>query len=325
MTAEIAIMNKSAIALASDSAVTIITRGGHKVYNTVNKLFRLSKHYPVGVMLYGQASFLGVPWETIIKEYRAHLGVKNFDFLEDFSADFIRFLGDKNPLFPESEQEKYIERMTRIYFEIINKEIAAKVKEALGQKKSIGPGKIKKIASGIITEHYVRLEGVEWLPTIPVGHVRNVKKKYDGVIQKAKDDAFQQLPIYKKDETTLRKIAGFLFSKHFFPESISGIVVAGFGTKDAFPKLQSYTLETIVNHQLKYVETHNIVIDFENTAFVVPFAQSEMVCAFMEGIDPNLDKAQEEYLHKIFEKYPEVIIKAVKGLTASDQQKIMKN
>ena len=53
MTAEIAIMNKSAVALAADSAVTY--RAGHeqKVFDTMNKLFALSKYRPVGIMVYG--------------------------------------------------------------------------------------------------------------------------------------------------------------------------------------------------------------------------------------------------------------------------------
>ncbi len=38
MTAEIAIMNRSAIALATDSAVTITGKDNFKIYNTVNKL-----------------------------------------------------------------------------------------------------------------------------------------------------------------------------------------------------------------------------------------------------------------------------------------------
>ena len=74
MTAEIAIINKSAIALAADSAITIGTASGPKIYDTVDKLFRLSRHYPVGVMIHGAVSFVGVPWETIIKEYRDYVG-----------------------------------------------------------------------------------------------------------------------------------------------------------------------------------------------------------------------------------------------------------
>lgn len=55
MTAEIAIMNKSAIALAADSAATIgiSTENGtrRKIYNTSNKLFTLSKYAPVGLRI----------------------------------------------------------------------------------------------------------------------------------------------------------------------------------------------------------------------------------------------------------------------------------
>lgn len=78
MTAEIAIMNKTAIALAADSAVTIEQEKGHKIFNTVNKLFALSKYQPVGIMVYGSANFMDVPWESIIKIYRAKLGKQEF-------------------------------------------------------------------------------------------------------------------------------------------------------------------------------------------------------------------------------------------------------
>jgi len=71
MTAEIAILNKEAIALAADSAVTMKAgEAGEKVFTSANKLFALSKYQPVGIMVYGSAEFMDVPWETIIKIYR---------------------------------------------------------------------------------------------------------------------------------------------------------------------------------------------------------------------------------------------------------------
>jgi len=67
MTAEIAIMNKHAIALASDSAVTMSQEAGEKIKTSANKLFALSRYHPVGIMIYGSADIMEVPWETIIK------------------------------------------------------------------------------------------------------------------------------------------------------------------------------------------------------------------------------------------------------------------
>lgn len=70
MTTEIAIMNKGAVALAADSAATISReRNIKKIYNA-NKLFMLSKRWPVGIMFYGNSEINFIPWETIIKLYR---------------------------------------------------------------------------------------------------------------------------------------------------------------------------------------------------------------------------------------------------------------
>ena len=109
MTSEIAIMNKEAIALAADSAVTQEQEGGRKkVFTSANKLFALSKYHPVGIMIYGSATLMGIPWETIIKIYRSELGKRKFETLKDYADDFIAFLDNGNPLFPEDRQEKCI-------------------------------------------------------------------------------------------------------------------------------------------------------------------------------------------------------------------------
>jgi len=50
MTAEVAILNSNAVAIAADSAVTI--GRGKKIYNSAIKVFSLSKVAPVGVMVY---------------------------------------------------------------------------------------------------------------------------------------------------------------------------------------------------------------------------------------------------------------------------------
>jgi hypothetical protein len=101
MTAEITIMNKTAIALAADSAVTIGSGKGEKIYNSVNKLFTLSKYHPVGVMVYGSAELMGIPWEIIIKNYRKNLGRKSFNAIGDYAKNFLDFIASRNPLFPK--------------------------------------------------------------------------------------------------------------------------------------------------------------------------------------------------------------------------------
>ncbi len=81
MTAEVAVLSRVGVALAADSAVTVDSEAG-KVYTSADKLFQLSAVAPVGVMIYGNASFMDVPWETVLKTFRRRLGARAFDTLQ---------------------------------------------------------------------------------------------------------------------------------------------------------------------------------------------------------------------------------------------------
>jgi hypothetical protein len=86
MTCEVIVMNKRGIALATDSAVTLLTKSKdgerEKVYHTAEKLFSLSPSVPVAIMTYGSADMMGMPWETIVKVYAQKLGNRRFETLE---------------------------------------------------------------------------------------------------------------------------------------------------------------------------------------------------------------------------------------------------
>ena len=73
MTAIVGVLNKHAVAIAADSAVTI---GGTKIFNSANKIFALSKRAPVAIATYNNANLNNVPWEIVIKEYRKYLGTR---------------------------------------------------------------------------------------------------------------------------------------------------------------------------------------------------------------------------------------------------------
>src|SRR5579859_811984 len=127
MTAEVAILNKSAIALAADSAVTLGGEHG-KIYNTVNKLFTLSKRHPVGVMIYGNAEFMGVPFETIIKLYRERRRDRSAKTIDLYASDFKKFLRSK--IFVSTAQEDAnVSRIWESTFDSLRDEIRLRVRD----------------------------------------------------------------------------------------------------------------------------------------------------------------------------------------------------
>lgn len=324
MTAEIVIMNKEAIALAADSAVTMsFGETGEKVFTSANKLFALSKYQPVGIMVYGSANFMDVPWETIIKVYRNSLGRKKFNTLKEYANHFIGFLDNGNPLFPDSVQEDQLRSSIYSYFDLIANEIRERVSTKMQDEGGITDEAIERIISAVIKEHYESWKKTDNIPSIPKSFNKNIIDRYREVIDEVTKEVFEELPISKRGSNQLREIAASLFSK--FPEGIgregiSGVVITGFGAEEAFPSLDSFDIEGILDNKLKYEEHVSRKISFETIATIIPFAQGEMVATFMEGIDPGLESQIDGHLSEIFDHYPEIIADSIEKFDDNEKQ-----
>jgi len=198
MTAEIAIMNREAIALAADSAVTITTMSEKKIFTSANKLFALSKYHPVGIMIYGNALFMDVPWETIIKVYRKKLGAKKFETLEGYAEDFINFLSQNNPMFPKEIQMTYFKLNMYSYLNYIKRKIGEQIDKIIEEKGEICEKEIKQIVSEIIGNQYKIWKDAESAPSIPDNFNEVIINNYNREINKAIRDSYGKVTNIKK-------------------------------------------------------------------------------------------------------------------------------
>lgn len=314
MTAEIAILNREAVAIAADSAATFNDGRNQKIFASANKIFALSKHQPVGIMIYGNALFMGVPWETIIKVFRKKLGEEKYNNLREYAEKFIEFLNGNSKLFPEKEQEKYIKMSIYDFFLQIKKGITDSVNFHLDKKKNLTEDEIIQI-----TESFISKMLEKWV----VGYT-NIKEKektlntliskYKTIIDIAIIETFEKLPLSTKTKDNLAKIAGYLFIS--FPKgiqnsNISGVVICGFGDEEIFPSLYSFSIECMANNVLKFKEEQNAEVNYEQSAVIIPFAQKEMVHTFIEGISPLFNDLYYRMLREIVESYPKVIIEKI--------------
>lgn len=95
MTAIVGTLNRRGIAFAADSAATLTLSEKSKITNHANKVFALSKKHPVGIAIYNNLDFHGVPWEEIFKMYRNnHLKDNSFPKLVDYADDFWKYVTD---------------------------------------------------------------------------------------------------------------------------------------------------------------------------------------------------------------------------------------
>jgi hypothetical protein len=323
MTAEIAIMNKLAIALAADSAVTI---GGQqqKIYNTVNKLFTLTKYQPVGILIYGSANFMGVPWETIIDFYRRKIGKGNFETLDEYAEDFIKFLEQERKLFSDDEQKNYIRVSISQYFFGIRTLIMEAIQKNIGTATKITDNDIHAICEGITDGELKEYEKFDLNVNCSKEHIAELSKIIAPIFEESKNSIFEKLPLNTKTVANLLSLATNLFCR-FAPiqSSISGIVIAGFGNEDVYPCLKSYSVSGVVNNKLIYKVDKTYKIDTQHSASIIPFAQSEMVHTFMEGIDPDYKKQIEENLFEIYDIVIDAMVDNNDKIQA-DEKKVLK-
>jgi len=112
MAAEIAVLNRSAVALAADSATTILTRRGIKINNNPDKFFHLSDRAPVGLMMFGNAEFMEQPLESLIKPFRfGPLGVSK-PTVGEYAAALFEFF-EHNMKLDDDIKRKHIETTFR--------------------------------------------------------------------------------------------------------------------------------------------------------------------------------------------------------------------
>lgn len=314
MTSEVIVMNRLGIALASDSAATVYVGGRTKFYHA-DKLFMLSSFHPIGVMVYNNSSLLGIPWETILKMYRAQLGTRSFDKLEEYATDLISYLNENDHLFPATVQHHHYLHLVGTLFLAIQKEIKEKMFALIGDSPTELQKALKKTQVDIIQK--TLKEWRDKKDVDPACYNEDVAKKMAG---NASGEIHKMVANYfdgaeSAEVNALHELAKLVVSKEeILPESLSGLVIAGFGDKEYFPVMQEYELGEIFAGRLKYRCTATSRIDPNTPSVVRPFAQSEMVDTFLSGVSSAFELKLINELVKVMIESPEAIIDGMPGV-----------
>lgn len=324
MTAEVAIMNKSAVALAADSAVTVQTSSGAKVYNTVNKLFSLSRKAPVAVMIWGGAELCGVPWEVLIKEFRRRLGSSRYDTVADYGDELRSFMIGSSFLTRELQNQDVFSRAHEYFSQWIIDLIERQVHEYFEDHGSITRQKVVRIVNGVLDKELADLESIPLVDGFGTRDAGKVASTYRASIDAAIDSAFEDLPLGEKTRTKIRRLFARFSVKQIQSPRRSGIVVAGFGETDIFPKLLCYEIDGYFLDRPKLIASTVSSIEPDNRAIVIPFAQSEMVFQFMEGVDPVYRSTIQSALEQFARELPVTVADAV-GATGQDRARLTGN
>jgi hypothetical protein len=292
MTSEVVVMNSLAVALAADSAATVAVGGDNKIYNSAEKLFMLSSRHPVGVLIYNDAALLGVPWETILKMFRRDLGAAEYPRLEDYGNRLIRYLDENTHLFPASAQKRhYLLLVESLYLDLWNEIRSAVLSEYFELEDDQANAELGKD----FAEKTILKKRDEWREKQNIGCFdgeigEKIATQVSGELSQLVVKVFDGMKFGATVANALRELAVLVVSKNdFLSDAYSGVVIAGFGRDEYFPVMQKFQLGGVFCDRLKYLEVGVEKVSAEVPSIVRPFAQSEMVETFLNGVNPRFE------------------------------------
>ena len=287
MSAGICIMNKTAIALAADSAVTV---GQHlAIHNSANKLFALSKVAPVGAIIYSNAEIMGIPIEIILKQYKKDLGCKTFCSLEEYVQDFISFMLQNKRLFHFLENEhSYIQNTYIDLLNGLNGDYTQLLKRKISEvNRDLTPEELAIVQQDTID---ATLKFIDQAPLIPNFDVAQyILSNFGNEIREYISKAFPWIAGQTLENLTSKICT--IFNKDFFRNGYVGIAFAGYGNQDIFPKMYHIHLSGIISDRVRYIVREQVAITENATATISPFAQTDVMQTFLFGINDGFIQA----------------------------------
>ncbi|MGI4862437.1 MAG: hypothetical protein ACRYFZ_00825 [Janthinobacterium lividum] len=329
MTAILGILNKTAVALAADSATTHTGGRGEKIYNNAHKLFNISNHYPVGMMVCNSAELTGIPWEIIIKMYRKQLVDFKFDYLPDYGKNFAEYLQNSiSGLLDDKDKALAVLRLST--------DIANHVIQKLGESWQSDPPPaeidLNELANEVLRANFLpeiltNFSEKELIDRVVPYSFDNFNDEYGEIIKKNLSAWVREtsgIDIKLNDETLDSMLSVvYAYSQHQVEfdstGSWSGVVLAGFGEKDIFPQLVSYRIGPVFNGEVRIVKEREAKISSQKPSSIEPFAQSDVIQTFWEGMDPFIIDTVAESMAGVVDH---VVDHVIEVLPEGDKEKV---
>ena len=301
MTSEVVLMNRQAVAMAADSAVTISGPQYLKTYQSVDKLFPLVDSQPIAVMIYNNAEIMSTPWETVISLYREQTRGRPLDTVDAYAEDFMQFLSGNPDLFPPDHQDTEYFKLLSVVYAVVAEDFDMQIQHFQEQ----GGGRVREhlpaifeFVVGQMHNDYQRYPDDSPrgdLPCFPQGTAEQVRRRYGNEINEIMESMlaairqdYGQFPVSETTKERLRDIGALAATRDAFFEHYTGVVFAGFGARDKFPSMRSYLTSSVILGILKRKQDRAADMSSDGGPVVQPFAQDRMIRTFLTGMDQYL-------------------------------------
>jgi hypothetical protein len=279
-------MNRSAVALAADSAVTIGRPGQSKTFETVNKLFELVKGSNVGVMIYSAAAINGTPWEAVIKTYRKENALFTASHVEDYANNFVKFVSEHEGLMTVKDEDLAVIQIaaSSLRRHIMNP-LLNYPGNLLTSTGRVVKAKVKRAIDSIADRWEQALDRMPDLE-LEDSTIEAINSRFPKLVCRLIDALFDEYVLDPTPAQTKRlaQLSVLALKKEIVKGEGTGLVFAGFGENDYFPTMCSGRIRARLCGEALTGATKVVSITPQEPAFVETFAQDGPAKGWINGI-----------------------------------------
>jgi hypothetical protein len=289
MTSEVLMLNKDAVVIAADSAVTT-GRDPHPRYSkSANKIFDMSVHGNVALTIYDNADIDRVPWELAVKLFRMNdPKVKTQrPKLVDYQTDLLSYLQGNASLFPASVRSKLLaKRLFAAAVHVLHR--VAALQPIFADQSALAVDRQAGWTAGA-TSLNATLAGKPLQSPLVSSDLSAAQAQAPAVLAEITPELATDPKFLHADPSVLVPLAVQVLVKEPFGflES-TGVVIAGYGKDEIFPSFTNILIYGHVGGTLLWSKERDYAVDHENAAWIQPFAQSSMIDRFTDGFDAGL-------------------------------------
>ncbi len=266
--------------LAADSATTVSKwtdgRREDRYFKGANKVFQLSNTHPIGLMIFDSADILSVPWELVVKSFRAHLADKSFNTVDDYAKELFSFLEASHDYFPIDIQQS---AAVSAVFQIVVTWIHVCTEDKSDEDR---PKAIAEMFANVKSE----LDPQDLPDSVSEADAKKIISDFDAEVSSQLERLLGELAIdIPRNIVDIAKSAlGLALCKADTYLSTTGLVFAGFGDHEIYPASVQYNSYGLLGGKSIYKKIGAEAIDHNNAAWLSGFAQTSMIDTFKTGL-----------------------------------------
>lgn len=293
MTAEIALLNRSALAFAADSAVTLRIGSSEKIYDSAEKIFEFSRSQPLGIMIYNNVEHVGIPLEVLVRKYRSDHATA-YPNVEVAADTFLAYL--------EGVAHSIREELDYLYGVLVDPltDLNREVVRVFRQQLSVTSKRVRdpvQVLSSELDKAIEREEEKALAGFLAEVSAEAFAERYKEVVSVAAQDFLRFAKPRAEELEKVMRLALAISRSSKGSSLRTGLVIGGFASDELFPTMVHAEIDGMYFGKLKVLSRNVIDIDRDgDRAQLVPFAQKEMADRFIYGIDDDFQGEIAQYV-----------------------------